>query len=666
MYSLQFATALELIQHDIILQIYPLSDIVDFVTYIDRTLKHHPILNDHSVRLIYRHLCKRRTFYNIIVSQNDLDEYLISKDKLFFNMTSKQHALCLKVLMMDGNMLKFIPKMTNSKILYATALAQNGLSLEFVPVDLRDKDLCKIAVNNNAFALSYVPDVNRNDDSYMYELYRIALNRDPFNAIILIPIHHRTEELSIVAVSFNGMMLEHVPGQIKCLKIYEIALTNNGLALQFVNVADIDERLCHIAVSQNGLALQFAPFQTESIRIAALQQNGNALRYIPENDRQVHLCHTAVDNTGDALRWVPSNRFVPYIIETALSNDGTALRFVHHDYRNNKMCLLAVLNDGSALQYVPFDKMTDDIIKIAIEQNPLALELVPENKKTLIICKKAVEKNGWTIQFVPNDKKTEYICEKAVSQIPRTLQFIPNSKRTEKIIMSALSIDIDCVFILDSIDFTRNISKYIISQKPEMIHLIPQNLRTLDLFYSVVSKYPSIVKHVTSDDTDWKLFTYVAISIDPYVFWSIDGSIRDITHTMLFVQLDKINKMYFSKDDREIIRNRLNAPGIIENISIFERVSKNPKSFRNIPIQKITITLCRIAVYLDGMNIKWLPTSGITEDIRKQFYMIAAEQNHNALRFIPYDVINDDFYQKIREYEEFSNTYTSLINDDED
>lgn len=660
MYSLQFATALELIRQDIIVDIKPISDIIDFIIYIDKTLKHHPNLDDSSIKLLYRRLSQRRTFYAIIVKQSDLDQYLISKNILFFNETSKDFTSCLRVLMIDGNMLMYVPDdVENPRLLYVTAVSQNGMALEFVPVRMRDRELCKLAVQNRAPALMHVPDVLRTDESYMHELYTIAMNQNSYSgsAIILIPPEHRSYEFSLKAVSMNGMMLEHVTDEVRCLQIYETALNNNGLALQFVHEADRSEHLCEIAVSQDGLALEFVTQQTHDIRLAALHQNGQALRYIPEPERAFQYCHIAVTYSPGTLELVPANRFVPYIVETAILRDGSSLRYVHQDDRSETLCILAVLNDGSALQYVSPSKMTDYMIKIAIDQFPMALEYVPLYLKTKMLCEMAIEQNPWALQFVPLELLTDELCENAISRVPMVIQFVPNSKRTETMIMLAITKDIDIVFLLDDSDYNANICKYILTQKPNMIRRIPERFRTIDMFYLVVSRYPIVVKHVTINDAEWKLFTYVALSIDPYVFWSINRTIRDMTHTLLFVHLDKINMMYFSKADRESLRGRLNDPLISEDMKNFVMISKNPKTFMDIPPSKITIELCQIAVRLDGMNIQWLPDSGLAESIRMKLFIIAAEQNPRALRFIPYEYTDDEFYRNITNNEEFANTY---------
>ena len=89
-----------------------------------------------------------------------------------------------------------------------------------------------------------------------------AIKLDPFELKYVPPEVSNYNDLCKIALTNNGLALEHVPIYIKSHgfeELYKIALTNNGLALKHVPFLQRTFELCEIAYNNNNNAIDFAP-----------------------------------------------------------------------------------------------------------------------------------------------------------------------------------------------------------------------------------------------------------------------------------------------------------------------------------------------------------------------------------------------------------------------
>ena len=138
-------------------------------------------------------------------------------------------------------------------------VSYSGWSLRFIPKYLQTEHICDIAIHNKPESIYYVVD--------------------------------KTYHLCELAVSLDGMLLYHVPRQ---LRLYS---------------------MCHIAVSQNGMALQYVPeeLRTSSIVEASVDSNGISLQFVPLYLRTSDLCEIAVKNNINAIKFVPKSQITSNI-----------------------------------------------------------------------------------------------------------------------------------------------------------------------------------------------------------------------------------------------------------------------------------------------------------------------------------------------------------------
>jgi hypothetical protein len=223
-------------------------------------------------------------------------------------------------------------------------------------------------------------------------------------------IKKQTHEMSLIAVTYNGLLLEHIINQ--------------------------TEEICLAAIKQNPDAFRFVKIQTEQICIAAVRGNGMNLFHVnlPKSTKDPAI-NKIKETWNDVLHknWGVLNK-----IKEQMHHGITDVVHVHGNkvgIANNQtlqICTEAVKENGLALQYAIREFRTPQVCQIAVEQNELAMAYATYQDSDM--CIKAVKKNGIVLQWIKDQSLN--MCIEAIKQDGRNIRFVNN--KTPEICIEAV------------------------------------------------------------------------------------------------------------------------------------------------------------------------------------------------------------------------------------
>lgn len=233
-------------------------------------------------------------------------------------------------------------------------------------------------------------------------------------------IKKQTHEMSLIAVAYSGLLLEHIIHQTE--EICLTAVRQNPDAFKFVKIQT--ELICIVAVRGNGMNL----FHVNLLKSAkdpainkikttwndVLHKNWGVLNKIKE---QMHNGITDVVHVHGNKVGLINNQTLQICTE-AVKQNGLALQYVTHEFRTPQVCQIAVEQNEMALKYAPYQD-NETCIK-AVKKNGIVLQWVKE--QSLNMCLEAIKQDGRYIRFVKN--KTPEICIEAVKQNGLAAEFI--------------------------------------------------------------------------------------------------------------------------------------------------------------------------------------------------------------------------------------------------
>ncbi|GHV60086.1 hypothetical protein AGMMS49587_00430 [Spirochaetia bacterium] len=144
--------------------------------------------------------------------------------------------------------------------LWLAAIELSGYVFKFMPENLKTADFCRDAIVTNVHNFEYVP-----------EAIKQSKNAKG------IPFYH-------IAVKWNGLVLDHIPENLRTPELYRAAVQSNDFDLEYLPDSLSTPELYLAAVQESGDALMDVPeeFKTAELCLAAVMQNDGALKHVPE------------------------------------------------------------------------------------------------------------------------------------------------------------------------------------------------------------------------------------------------------------------------------------------------------------------------------------------------------------------------------------------------
>lgn len=205
----------------------------------------------------------------------------------------------------DGLAIEYVSKKLLNDELFQVAVSQNGLALQFVQEEKRTASLCEIAVSQNGLAFEYVP-----KKLISQKLVDLALDyvvKDSIRGtfpIAHIPKRYINDERLIKSVTNAPFSLRDINKAYLTKELFFCAVKANGLTLRYVPQDYITKELVDIALSRNPLSILYAPekFKTKGRCLNCFSKNPLVMISIPDEYITKNMCIEVIKGENFELR----------------------------------------------------------------------------------------------------------------------------------------------------------------------------------------------------------------------------------------------------------------------------------------------------------------------------------------------------------------------------
>jgi len=160
---------------------------------------------------------------------------------------------------------------------YLVELYNSPVTRKFV-----DYDLCKLAVENKVHcSIEYVPETFRD-----IQLIIKSLECNPNNIKWLLDRNLANYDMLVLAIRKDPMLIRYVNTNNEYYEhLCDLAVSVNGLSIEHINEQFITNKLCETAVLNEGWSIKLIPdnYKTKSLWNLAVHQNGKILLDVPHD-----------------------------------------------------------------------------------------------------------------------------------------------------------------------------------------------------------------------------------------------------------------------------------------------------------------------------------------------------------------------------------------------
>lgn len=223
--------------------------------------------------------------------------------------------------------------------IYLAAVKSNGLNLQNIPLEYRTLEICSVAVRKSGEALNWTPEEHK-----PLLIHDAIASGDSVLGLLSAQQDFFTEEMMLIAVTWNPLDLIAVPEHLRTHPVCMAAVKGQGRALKDVPLSILDKDLCMTAVRERGYPLKYVPKEllTEDLCIAAVTRMGTALSSVPDEMKTEEICWAAVRETPFALEYVPARFRSKKLVSHAISQNSSALQYIPVAERTKEMCSIAI------------------------------------------------------------------------------------------------------------------------------------------------------------------------------------------------------------------------------------------------------------------------------------------------------------------------------------
>ena len=269
---------------------------------------------------------------------SNIDDFNIQQDSEINKDFALKHYKYLKNILIQLNVLKYIPESKMSYELIKNILSNDGEQLQYVPEKYFSLDVFKIALRSNGMALKYIP-----GEYITKELCELSLRKG--GSFKYVPDRFKELEMCKLAIDLYA---SNAQKYINNLLQYSHALPL--LPYQNINedmfsplfftpdniLKNID--FCNYALSQFNFGDALIAYQRfHNINENELEQlielNPYYIRYI--KDETYQMAKKAIQHNGDFFRWISSDNITPELCFEAIKNSySTYSLIIYNKYKN--------------------------------------------------------------------------------------------------------------------------------------------------------------------------------------------------------------------------------------------------------------------------------------------------------------------------------------------
>lgn len=286
--------------------------------------------------------------YRIIEIPNDAIIYIDTKnfktDKAVCSQSYELSSLpiwsddeiCRRLAYSYPYLIRFMKNKEES--LYMLAIDRDPYVLEYIDEADQTENICLAAVMKNSSLFRYAKKIN-------IDICEATIKKSAYS-ILSIPDEHITEELSMLAVSVNGLVLKYVKDEYKTDDVCNSAIMQNGNAIEFVpNPTDEQYK---VAIEVTPYAIQFMKKPSLELCISAIKKDMSVLKYINNPPEELYLEVVKLD--GTAIKYMDTFNFETFL--TALSNTSLAMKYLSPDYEDEDLCFTSVVINPDCVKYI--------------------------------------------------------------------------------------------------------------------------------------------------------------------------------------------------------------------------------------------------------------------------------------------------------------------------
>jgi hypothetical protein len=185
--------------------------------------------------------------------------------------------------------------------------------------------------------------------------------------------------------------------------------------------------------------------------------------------------------------------FTPYLPEdTNISYEEAFIDFLlrknnidvlQENLTTYELCKTLIESCPTFLQYIPIEFKSYELCLSAVSKWVYALQWTPEEHKTYDLCKIAVLKNSQALHYIPDYHKSYELCFIAAKNDPDSISWIPPQIKSYG-------------FYLDVIGY------WAFFHGPEMMMLIPENYRSIEMYIMAVQGNVRCISHLPLEVKD--------------------------------------------------------------------------------------------------------------------------------------------------------------------
>jgi hypothetical protein len=542
-------------------------------------------------------------------------------------------SVCKKIIEKEKEFLRFVKCFEETD--YLEIMEKQSKMIQYIPQENQSITLKYAAVSRDSNNLQYI--LNQN-----LELCRIAIEN---NYRMVKWAKYIDEELSIYAVSKDGMLLEHVPGDIQTEAIILSAVNENYNSIKFAKVQT--EQICKIVFDKNFRSFEYLQYKTDTMILRALNMNGMMLKYVDTSAQTENICDVAINRNIQAIEFAIKQTTDTTI--HAVSKDGMLLRFVTNQTQD--ICDYAVYNNIGAIKYVNIEYQSYEMTTYVLSTSGLMIEYI--DNQTVELCEMAFNKNYRSFKFCK--LQTDNMILSAVSKDGTLLQFVQDSNKNMEICQIAFDNDMKSIESIPPKYQTEQMSSVVLKY-PELLQYISKP--SDELIIQAINKNPKIFSSIKGIPTEGMIIAYVVkngnnLKDVPIELWTdtilciaVSDEPLVMQHIPIKFHTEELCVIAVSENHRAFEHCKIKTYNVLKALII-----KNSQSIRSIDKSDITIELAEIATNDWAYSLEHIP-----KDIQtRQMILKCVKKMGSMLEYA-----NDDLIDGEIEFEAVNNSQYAI------
>lgn len=327
------------------------------------------------------------------------------------------------------------------------------------------------------------------------------------------------------------------------------------------------------------------------------KSNLMSIRYTPEEFMSNTMILNQIEKFPSSIQFIPDDHRSQAFYFQAIDINPECFKYIPDKYKTKDLSLYAIDRDVSLIPYCFKEVLDEDFYKHIVKNSSFSnLSFIPENLRTYEVCLLCVKNKIDNLKIVPREFLTEEMCDLVFMD---TATNVKNWK--------------DIVSLVPEIFLNRERCLKIIKNNVNNISLIPLKMRTKELCIVVVSRNSHLINSVPKEFLD-EDFYMEALNV------SHSHNIRGLV---------------------SIIPESMKTEAMCKRF-----IEINPELFKFVPDSLKTREMCIItAQKMVGNPFETIPEKFLDID----FYTEVYKKNKKSLKFVPTDVITEEFGKMVVE-----------------